>query len=98
MLIALLQPPPEVYDLFDDVMLMSEGTLVYHGPREDIAPFFRQCGFAPPARKGVADFLQEVTSRKDQGVRGCAFLLLCLYMRAFAVRWVLGVDRRPHWG
>ena len=22
---ALLQPPPEVYDLFDDIMLLSEG-------------------------------------------------------------------------
>ena len=31
--------------------------------------FFNGCGFALPARKGIADFLQEVTSRKDQGVR-----------------------------
>ena len=25
MLMALLQPPPEVYELFDDIMLLSEG-------------------------------------------------------------------------
>ena len=31
--------------------------------------FFAQQGFACPARKGVADFLQEVTSSKDQEVR-----------------------------
>ena len=25
-LMALLQPPPEVYDLFDDILLLCEGT------------------------------------------------------------------------
>ncbi|CAI5534887.1 unnamed protein product [Closterium sp. Naga37s-1] len=65
-LISLLQPAPETFELFDDVMLMSEGRIVYHGPREEVLGFFREMGFAPPARKGVADFLQEVTSLKDQ--------------------------------
>jgi len=31
--------------------------------------FFHQLGFQCPKRKGVADFLQEVTSTKDQQVR-----------------------------
>jgi ABC-type protease/lipase transport system fused ATPase/permease subunit len=35
-LMSLLQPPPEVFELFDDVMLLSEGQMVYHGPREDV--------------------------------------------------------------
>ncbi|CAI7780097.1 unnamed protein product [Closterium sp. NIES-54] len=65
-LISLLQPTPETFELFDDVMLMSEGRIVYHGPREEVLGFFREMGFAPPARKGVADFMQEVTSLKDQ--------------------------------
>uniref|UniRef100_A0A383WGZ5 ABC transporter domain-containing protein n=1 Tax=Tetradesmus obliquus TaxID=3088 RepID=A0A383WGZ5_TETOB len=65
-LMSLLQPPPEVFELFDDVMLLSEGQMVYHGPRQDIVGFFAGLGFAIPPRKGVADFLQEVTSRRDQ--------------------------------
>ncbi|CAI5938266.1 unnamed protein product [Closterium sp. NIES-64] len=65
-LISLLQPAPETFELFDDVMLMSEGRIVYHGPREEVLGFFQEMGFVPPARKGVADFLQEVTSLKDQ--------------------------------
>ena len=65
-LTALLQPQPESYDLFDDVLLMAEGTIIYHGPRVDIVPFFESCGFKCPDRKGVPDFLQEVTSKKDQ--------------------------------
>ena len=41
---------------------------MYHGPREHVVEFFEQQGFVCPERKGVADFLQEVTSRKDQKV------------------------------
>ena len=68
------------YDLFDDVLLMAEGSIIFHGPREQVVPFFESCGFRCPERKGVPDFLQEVTSKKDQvrhrlfrffGVRVC---------------------------
>ncbi|GMI78069.1 pleiotropic drug resistance 12, ATP-binding cassette G40, PLEIOTROPIC DRUG RESISTANCE 12 [Hibiscus trionum] len=64
--ISLLQPAPETYDLFDDIILLSDGQIVYQGPREDVLSFFEYMGFKCPQRKGVADFLQEVTSRKDQ--------------------------------
>ncbi|MED6182883.1 drug-responsive transcription factor pdr3 [Stylosanthes scabra] len=65
-LISLLQPAPETFDLFDDIILMAEGKIVYHGPRDGIVDFFEDCGFKCPQRKGTADFLQEVISRKDQ--------------------------------
>ncbi|CAN1836619.1 ABC transporter G family member 36, partial [Linum perenne] len=65
-LMSLLQPAPETFDLFDDIILLSEGQVVYQGPREHILEFFASCGFRCPERKGTADFLQEVTSRKDQ--------------------------------
>jgi len=66
MIISLLQPAPETFDLFDDIILLSEGQIVYQGPREHVLNFFESVGFKCPERKGVADFLQEVTSRKDQ--------------------------------
>ncbi|XP_062165227.1 pleiotropic drug resistance protein 1-like [Alnus glutinosa] len=65
-LISLLQPAPETYDLFDDIILLSDGQIVYQGPRESVLEFFEFVGFKCPERKGVADFLQEVTSKKDQ--------------------------------
>eukprot|EP00268_Persea_americana_P030001 TRINITY_DN2901_c0_g1_i1.p1 TRINITY_DN2901_c0_g1~~TRINITY_DN2901_c0_g1_i1.p1 ORF type:complete len:1438 (-),score=266.02 TRINITY_DN2901_c0_g1_i1:200-4513(-) len=65
-LISLLQPAPETYNLFDDIILLSEGCIVYHGPREHVLEFFESMGFKCPERKGAADFLQEVTSKKDQ--------------------------------
>ncbi|KAM0017400.1 putative ABC-type xenobiotic transporter [Helianthus debilis subsp. tardiflorus] len=64
--ISLLQPAPETYDLFDDIILLTDGKIVYQGPRENVLEFFEFMGFKCPERKGVADFLQEVTSRKDQ--------------------------------
>jgi hypothetical protein len=66
MVISLLQPAPETFELFDDIILLSEGQIVYQGPRENVLEFFETIGFKCPPRKGVADFLQEVTSKKDQ--------------------------------
>uniref|UniRef100_A0A453RPW0 ABC transporter domain-containing protein n=2 Tax=Aegilops tauschii subsp. strangulata TaxID=200361 RepID=A0A453RPW0_AEGTS len=64
--ISLLQPPPETLELFDDIILLCEGQIVYHGPRENATGFFEIMGFKCPSRKNVADFLQEVTSKMDQ--------------------------------
>ncbi|KAL1224342.1 ABC transporter G family member 34 [Cardamine amara subsp. amara] len=66
MVISLLQPAPETFELFDDIILLSEGQIVYQGPRDKVLEFFEYMGFQCPERKGVADFLQEVTSKKDQ--------------------------------
>ncbi|XP_073127803.1 pleiotropic drug resistance protein 2-like isoform X2 [Henckelia pumila] len=66
MIVSLLQPAPETFDLFDDLILLSEGQIVYQGPRDQVLDFFESVGFKCPERKGVADFLQEVTSKKDQ--------------------------------
>lgn len=61
-LISLLQPAPETYELFDDVILLCEGQIVYQGPRDNVLDFFSYMGFRCPQRKNVADFLQEVCS------------------------------------
>lgn len=66
MVISLLQPAPETYELFDDIILMAKGQIAYHGPRCEILSFFKECGFKCPERKGEADFLQEILSEKDQ--------------------------------
>jgi len=59
--ISLLQPAPETYNLFDDIILLSDSHIVYQGPREYVLEFFESLGFQCPERKGVADFLQEVS-------------------------------------
>ena len=44
------------------------GHVLYHGPRGEVMGFFQSLGFDIPARKGIPDFLQEVSGRKDQQV------------------------------
>ena len=46
----------------------------YQGPRENILEFFEAVGFKCPERKGVANFLQEVSDPPE-------FLLLMLGFR-----------------
>ena len=41
-LMALLQPAPEVYNLFDDIMLLAEGHIVYYGPKEEVRTLSRR--------------------------------------------------------
>ena len=46
-LVSLLQPAPETFDIFDDLILMSEGKIVYHGPCDHVQNFFGNCGQPP---------------------------------------------------
>ena len=56
--------------------LCCAGHIIYHGPVDHVMDFFEGQGFRLPERKGIPDFLQEVTSRKDQAVRA-GLQLLC---------------------
>lgn len=76
-LVSLLQAAPETFDLFDDLILMSEGKIIYHGPRDQVLQFFEDCGFRCPQRKGVADFLQEVSKSHHNS---CFMLYALCYM------------------
>jgi ABC-type multidrug transport system ATPase subunit len=61
-IVALLQPTPEVVEQFDDILMIHEGHMVYHGSRSDILDYFKDRGFTCPPRVDPADFLIEVTS------------------------------------
>jgi ABC-type multidrug transport system ATPase subunit len=60
--ISLQQPSLETFNLFDDIILLSDGHIVYHGPCEQVLGFFASMGFICPERKTVVDFLQEVSA------------------------------------
>ena len=50
------------------MQVLSHGSLVYHGPSNEVLPFFETLGFRCPADKCAADFLQEVTTPGEQQV------------------------------
>ncbi|GMF26669.1 unnamed protein product [Phytophthora lilii] len=43
--VSLQQPPPEVFNLFDDVLIMNSGRIMYHGPRDQVQEYFQNMGF-----------------------------------------------------
>ncbi|URD73004.1 Plant PDR ABC transporter associated [Musa troglodytarum] len=66
MVVSLLQPTQEAFNLFDDIIFLCEGRIAYQGPRQHVLEFFESMGFKCPDRKNIADFLLEVTSKMDQ--------------------------------
>eukprot|EP00611_Tribonema_gayanum_P003867 TRINITY_DN130_c0_g1_i4.p1 TRINITY_DN130_c0_g1~~TRINITY_DN130_c0_g1_i4.p1 ORF type:complete len:1058 (+),score=462.30 TRINITY_DN130_c0_g1_i4:90-3263(+) len=61
--VALLQPQPEVYALFDQVVVMADGgRIIYQGEQKGVLPYFESIGFKCPPRKDEADFVVEVTA------------------------------------
>jgi len=54
---ALLQPTPETYELFDNVVLLMDGHVVYHGRREDVIPYIESLGAVVPDGVDHADFI-----------------------------------------
>ncbi|TMW67506.1 hypothetical protein Poli38472_011126 [Pythium oligandrum] len=76
--IALLQPSPEVFELFDEVLILNKGQVMYHGPREHVMPYFRSLGFLCPPGRDVADFLLDLGTEQQHvyespGVHGRGF-------------------------
>ncbi|ETP25366.1 hypothetical protein F441_01758 [Phytophthora nicotianae CJ01A1] len=63
--ISLLQPSPEVFELFDDVMILNDGHVMYHGPRSEALGYFESLGFKCPPRRDVADFLLDLGTDKQ---------------------------------
>lgn len=56
--ISLLQPGPETFSLFDEVVLLAKGNVVYSGPISEVTGYFSALGYKQPATMDVADFLQ----------------------------------------
>jgi ABC-type multidrug transport system ATPase subunit len=56
--VSLLQPPPETFALFDGLILLSEGSVIYSGPVENVVSHFESLGYEIPERMDVADWLQ----------------------------------------
>ncbi|EEY57236.1 ATP-binding Cassette (ABC) Superfamily [Phytophthora infestans T30-4] len=57
---ALLQPAPEIFELFDDVLLLMRGRVAYHGPVQEVRGYFESLGFYCPPGRDFADFLMDL--------------------------------------
>ncbi|EEY53012.1 ATP-binding Cassette (ABC) Superfamily [Phytophthora infestans T30-4] len=66
MVISLLQPSPEGFELFDDVMLLNGGYVMYYGPRAELGGYFEDLGLKCPASRDMADFLLDLGTNKQR--------------------------------
>jgi len=56
-IVSLLQPPPETVALFDEMILIDSGLIIYSGPVDGAVPHFESLGYKLPERTDVADWL-----------------------------------------
>jgi len=65
-MISLVQPAPELFELFDYLLLMSKGRSIFFGPVKyggtyPVIDFLNSLGFHRPPGKSVPDFLAEIS-------------------------------------
>ena len=60
--VSLLQPSPEAVSMFDDIILLSEGHVIYAGPTRNAGGYFRNLGYRQPDSMDDADYLLAVAS------------------------------------
>lgn len=60
---TLQQPLPETFALFDDVLLLSEGRLLYHGPQAGVDAYLTSIGYVRPSYLDVAEWAIQCVSR-----------------------------------
>lgn len=62
-LVSLLQPSPETVALFDEIILLDKGRILYVGPVDAVTTHFRSLGYEKPPRMDTADWLQCIPTK-----------------------------------
>ncbi|TKY90366.1 hypothetical protein EX895_000364 [Sporisorium graminicola] len=68
-IVTVHQPSSEIFYSFDQIMLMSQGAVVYHGSPTDSLTWCERQGEQCPAGHNVADHLLKIASSPDASVR-----------------------------
>lgn len=54
------QPQSQIFHLFDDLIVLNRGYVVYRGSREDVLPFYEDAGLPCPPLTNPADHILDV--------------------------------------
>ncbi|XP_072148351.1 pleiotropic drug resistance protein TUR2-like [Setaria viridis] len=76
----------EAFDLFDRIILLGEGHVLYQGPRQDAVTYFAQLGYMKPPHVESWEFLQDIAAEnglqyllRRSNPRGLEELVECYY-------------------
>lgn len=61
-LVSIHQPRSSVFAMFDDLILMAEGELVYAGPAAEVLPYFEKLGHKCPEHFNPAEWLADLVA------------------------------------
>ncbi|CAK9181178.1 unnamed protein product [Ilex paraguariensis] len=61
-IMSLTQLSQEVFDLFDRIILLSDGHVLFQGPRQDAVPYFANHGYKKPSHVEAAEFLEDIAA------------------------------------
>ncbi|KAJ7135007.1 ABC-2 type transporter-domain-containing protein [Mycena crocata] len=64
--VTLYQAGEGIYDLFDKVMVLSEGRQVFFGPPSEARAYFENLGYKPLPRQSTADYLTGCTDPNER--------------------------------
>lgn len=64
--VALQQPSPQVFELFDEIILLNDGETIYHGPRVDAPRYFAALGLLCLPHRDFADFLLDLCTPEQR--------------------------------
>ena len=62
-LVSLLQPPPETVALFDEIIFVDGGRILFAGPVDEVITHFTNLGYMKPERMDPIDWLQILPSK-----------------------------------
>lgn len=55
-----------MFNLFEDLILLSEGQIIYQGPTGSVLEYFESLGYVCPSTVDLADFLQEIPTSEGK--------------------------------
>ncbi|KAJ1552665.1 ATP-binding cassette sub- G member 2, partial [Cladochytrium tenue] len=70
------QPSSEIFELFDDLVLMAEGRTAYSGPANQAPDYFARFGYACPDFTNPADFIFMSVLNNEEGFQAAAAAVL----------------------
>ncbi|BGP19345.1 ATP-binding cassette transporter snq2 [Rhodosporidiobolus nylandii] len=74
-LLSLHQPRSDAFEVFDKLVVLSRGSLVFSGPRRDLVPYFSTLSHPPPLHSNPLDHvidISSVDSRTDEAEKASA--------------------------
>ncbi|GMY22008.1 Brefeldin A resistance protein [Fagus crenata] len=61
-IMSLTQLSQEVFDLFDRIILLSDGHVLFQGPRQDAIPYFATLEYIKPSYVKSCEFLEDIAA------------------------------------